>query len=310
MTAKSNITIIGALVANLAIAISKFAGAAITGSSVMIAEGIHSVVDTGNQWLLFLGIRKSRKEPDKEHPFGYGKEFYFWTLIVAILLFSLGGGMSFYEGIVHIKNPEPIGKPLVNYIILGFGLIFESASWFLGYMKLKEGKYVRGRSLFNAIHSSKDPSVFVIIFEDTAAIMGLVIALAGVFLSTYFNNPVYDGIASLIIGIILATVAFLLAGESRSLLIGESAYKSLIDEISKIINDDPNVISSNPPMTMHFGPEEILLALEVEFWKAEPGDIERDIEELERKIKDSYPEIKKIFIEARSLRESSLNKQV
>lgn len=310
MTAKSNITIIGALVANLAIAISKFAGAAITGSSVMIAEGIHSVVDTGNQWLLFLGIRKSRKEPDKEHPFGYGKEFYFWTLIVAILLFSLGGGMSFYEGIVHIKNPEPIGKPLVNYIILGFGLIFESASWFLGYMKLKEGKYVRGRSLFNAIHSSKDPSVFVIIFEDTAAIMGLVIALAGVFLSTYFNNPVYDGIASLIIGIILATVAFLLAGESRSLLIGESAYKSLIDEISKIINDDPNVISSNPPMTMHFGPEEILLALEVEFRKAEPGDIERDIEELERKIKDSYPEIKKIFIEARSLRESSLNKQV
>jgi cation diffusion facilitator family transporter len=229
MAAKSNITIIGALVANLAIALSKFAGAAITGSSVMIAEGIHSVVDTGNQWLLFLGIKKSRKDPDKDHPFGYGKEFYFWTLIVAILLFSLGGGMSFYEGIVHIKNPEHMGKPLVNYLILGFGLIFESGSWFLAFLKLKKGKYIRGRSLFNAVHSSKDPSVFVIIFEDTAAILGLVIAFAGVFFSSWLDNPVYDGIASLIIGIILATVAFLLAGESRSLLIGESAYRGLID---------------------------------------------------------------------------------
>lgn len=300
----SNKTVIGALLANLAIAVSKFAGAAITGSSAMLSEGIHSVVDTGNQWLLLLGIKKSRKKPDREHPFGYGKEFYFWTLIVAVLLFALGGGMSFYEGIMHIKHPETIDDPLVNYIILGLGIIFEGTAWALAFSKLKKGKYIKGKSLLHAIHASKDPSVFVVIFEDTAAISGLLVAAAGVFLSTHLNNPVYDGVASLIIGIILATVSFLLANESRSLLIGESANKAMVEAITKIIREDKMVQSINPPLTMHFGPEEVLLALDVEFKRGKPGETEAAIENLERTIKESFPEIRKIFIEARSLKKT------
>lgn len=305
MVKESNTTVIAALLANIAIAISKFVGAAITGSSAMLSEGIHSVVDTGNQWLLLLGIKKSRKDPDREHPFGHGKEFYFWTLIVAVMLFALGGGMSFYEGIEHLKHPEQIKDPMVNYIILGVGIVFESTAWILAYSKLKKGKYTKGKGILQAIHVSKDPSVFVIIFEDTAAISGLIVAIAGVFLTTHFNKPVYDGLASLIIGIILATVSFLLANESKSLLIGESANKMLTDEISSIIREDKMVLSSNPPLTMHFGPEEILLALDVEFKKGEPGEIETAIERLETRIKELFPEIKKVFIEARLLKKSS-----
>lgn len=305
MVKESNTTVIAALLANIAIAISKFVGAAITGSSAMLSEGIHSVVDTGNQWLLLLGIKKSRKDPDREHPFGHGKEFYFWTLIVAVMLFALGGGMSFYEGIAHLKHPEQIKDPMVNYIILGVGIVFESTAWILAYSKLKKGKYTKGKGILQAIHVSKDPSVFVIIFEDTAAISGLIVAIAGVFLTTHFNKPVYDGLASLIIGIILATVSFLLANESKSLLIGESANKMLTDEISSIIREDKMVLSSNPPLTMHFGPEEILLALDVEFKKGEPGEIETAIERLETRIKELFPEIKKVFIEARLLKKSS-----
>ncbi|HLP72321.1 MAG TPA: cation diffusion facilitator family transporter [Bacteroidales bacterium] len=302
MSSGSNISIIGALIANLVIAVSKFAGAAVTGSSAMLAEGIHSVVDTGNQWLLFLGIKKSRKEADRDHPFGHGKEFYFWTLIVAILLFSLGGGMSFYEGVVHLKHPEAIAKPFVNYIILGVSVIFESTSWLIAYSKLRKGKFIKGRGLIQALHSSKDPSVFAILYEDSAALGGLFVATAGVFLSSWYDNPVYDGAASLVIGVILATVAFLLANESRSLLIGESAYKNLVDDVTRIMEQDEMVLSCNPPLTMHFGPDEILLALEVEFKKGQPGDIEKAIERLEERIRDTFPEIKKIFIEARSLK--------
>jgi cation diffusion facilitator family transporter len=302
MASGSNTAIIAALIANFAIAISKFAGAAITGSSAMIAEGIHSFVDTGNQWLLFLGIKKSRKEPDKEHPFGHGKEFYFWTLIVAILLFSLGGGMSIYEGIVHLRRPEMPGKPVVNYIILGVGFVFEGTSWVIAYSRLRKGKYIKGRGLVQALHSSKDPSVFVVLYEDSAALSGLIVATAGIFLSTVLNNPIYDGIASLVIGVILAAVAFLLADESRSLLIGESAHGKLVDEVTMIMKNDPAVLRYNSPLTMHFGPDEILLALEAEFKKGEPGDTEKAIENLEKKIRESFPEIKKIFIEARSLR--------
>jgi cation diffusion facilitator family transporter len=302
MASGSNIAVIGALIANLVIAVSKFIGSAITGSSAMLSEGIHSLVDTGNQWLLLLGMKKSRKLPDESHPFGHGKEFYFWTLVVAILLFSLGGGMSFYEGIMHIKHPEPIENPLVNYIILGIGVIFEGTTWLIAFRELKKGKYIKGRSFLRAVHSSKDPGVFVVIFEDTAAVSGLVLATLGVFLSTYYDNPVFDGAASLLIGVILATVAVLLANESRSLLIGESAYRKLIEEVMEIVKDDPMVEKNQRPLSMHLGPDEILLALDVQFKRGKPGEIESAVERLEKKIKDTHPEVKRIFIEARWLK--------
>lgn len=303
MASGSNLPVIGALIANFVIAVSKFIGSALTGSSAMLSEGIHSLVDTGNQWLLLLGMKKSRKSPDENHPFGHGKEFYFWTLVVAILLFSLGGGMSFYEGIMHLRHPEPIDDPMINYIILGIGILFEGTTWLIAYKELKKGKYIKGRNFLRAVHSSKDPAIFVVIFEDTAAVIGLVLATLGVFLSTQYNNPVYDGIASLFIGIILCTVAVLLANESRSLLIGESAYKGLVKEINRIVEDDPMVIKNKSPLSMHLGPEEILLALDVQFKRGKPGEIESAIERLEKKIKERHPEVKRIFIEARLFRE-------
>lgn len=303
MASGSNTSIIGALVANLGIAIAKFIGAAVTGSSAMISEGIHSVVDTGNQLLLLFGMKRSARPPDKQHPFGHGKDFYFWTLIVAILLFSIGGGMSFYEGIRHIRHPQPLENPMVSYIILGLGVIFEGIAWYLAFIRLRSSRYARGRTLFSAIRKSKDPAAFAVLFEDTAAVLGLLIAALGVFLSSYFNNPIYDGIASLLIGIILAVVAVLLAYESRGLLIGESAEVKLVEDVNRIVLDDKMVKDTTCPLSMHFGPEEILLALDVQFKKENPGDVEAAIERLEKNIRAAHPEVKRIFIEARVFEE-------
>ena len=304
MASGSNSSIIAALLANLGIAIAKFIGAAITGSSAMISEGIHSLVDTGNQILLLFGLKKSKKPPDKYHPFGYGKEFYFWTLIVAILLFSIGGGMSIYEGIRHLKHPEPIEDPFINYIILALGVVFEGIAWMMAFKKLRSAKFARGRGFFQAIRKSKDPAAFAVLFEDTAALLGLIIAAAGVFLSSYLKNPAYDGAASVLIGIILSVVAVLLAYESRALLIGESADKQLVDEVDKIVSGDPMVEENKLPLSMHFGPEDILLALDVQFKKGGPGDVEATIERLENVIKKAHPEVTRIFIEARLFRKT------
>lgn len=301
MASESNTAIIAALFANLGIAVAKFVGAVITGSSAMISEGIHSIVDTGNQLLLLLGQKKSQLPPDTQHPFGHGQDFYFWTLIVAILLFSLGGGMSFYEGIHHLQNPESVVNPTANYIILGVSVLFEGTSWFIAFKRLRSARYSQKGRFFQSLRRSKDPGTFVILFEDTAALLGLIIAALGVFLSTYFNNPALDAYASMAIGVILAIVAVLLANESRGLLIGESANKQLVENICQIVKNDAMVEDSKAPLSMHFGPEEILLALDVEFKEGRPGDIETAIERLEKKIKHTYPEVKRIFIEARLL---------
>lgn len=298
MASGSSKSIIAALLANLGIAIAKFVGAAITGSSAMISEGIHSIVDTGNQILLLFGLKKSQKAPDESHPFGHGKDFYFWTLIVAILLFSIGGGMSVYEGIRHLEHPEPIEDPYINYIILGLGVILEGAAWVMAFKALRKGKYTRGRSFFKAIKKSKDPATFAVLFEDTAAVLGLIIAAVGVFLSTTFDNPAFDGYASILIGIILSVVAILLAYESRGLLIGESADKELVNDINKIVARDPMVVKNKCPLSMHFGPEEILVALDVQFKREEAGKLEAAIQRLEENIKKAHPEVKRIFIEA------------
>ncbi|MBN3923988.1 cation diffusion facilitator family transporter [Nostoc sp. NMS4] len=207
-------TIFAAMGANLAIAITKFIAASITGSSAMISEGIHSVVDTGDQLVLLLGIRRSQKPADESHPFGYGQELYFWTFIVAILIFGIGGGMSIYEGIIHLISPSPLENPMWNYIVLGMSILLEGFSWIIA---LKEFLPTKGKQNFwQAIKSSKDPTVLTILLEDTAAILGLLVALIGIFLGHLFNNVYFDGIASIIIGIILAIVAVVLARESGS----------------------------------------------------------------------------------------------
>ncbi|WGV27419.1 cation diffusion facilitator family transporter [Halotia branconii] len=299
-TDSSKKTIFAAMGANLAIAITKFIAAAITGSSAMISEGIHSIVDTGDQLLLLLGVSRSQKPADESHPFGYGQELYFWTLIVAILIFSIGGGMSIYEGITHLINPSPLEDPMWNYVVLGAAILFEGFSWTVA---LKEFLPTKGKQNFwQAIKNSKDPTVFTVLFEDSAAILGLLVALIGIFLGHLFNNVYFDGIASIIIGIILAIVAVVLARESKGLLVGESADPQTIANIRSLSKTEPGVQNVVRVLTMQLAPQEVLLNLEIQFSQNLTGEeIASTVDSLEAKIRQQHPEIKQIFIEAKSL---------
>lgn len=299
MTGNSKIAIYGALAANLCIAAVKFIAASVTGSSAMISEGIHSTVDSGNSLLLLLGMKRSQRPPDKGHPFGHGKEIYFWALIVAILVFSLGGGMSVYEGITHLQHPQELKDPFWNYIVLFSSMIFEGASLIY---TIRQFNKSRGKSGFwKEVSLSKDPGLFAVIYEESAAIMGLLIALAGVFLGHYFNNPVYDAVASMLIGLVLIIVAIIMVKESKGLLVGESANSTIVKGIYNLVESDPKVETLYFPLTMHLAPNEILLALDVEFQKDMTVDeLFTTINQLEEKIKDTFPSVKKIYIEAKN----------
>lgn len=291
--------IYAAIAANVAIAISKFVAAGISGSSAMLSEGIHSLVDSGNGFLLLYGINRSKKKPDMLHPLGHGKELYFWSLVVAVLIFAIGGGISFYEGIQHILHPEPIGDPTISYIVLALAIVFEGAALFFA---LKSFNKVRGKKGFwEAIKTSKDPSMFAVIFEDAAALLGLFVALAGIYLGHTFNEPLFDGGASVVIGIILTIIAILLAYESKALLIGESAEPEIRKSIYEIVANDPAAGRAQHPLTLHFGPEVVLLALDVEFKDELTADeIEAAIRRMESQIREKHPIVKRIFIEAKA----------
>ena len=295
----SKTAIYGALVANLAIAIAKFVASAFTGSSAMLSEGIHSVVDTGNQFLLLLGIRRSARPADGLHPFGYGKELYFWSLIVAVLLFALGGGMSLYEGIVHILEPEPATDPFWNYLVLGLAFAFEGTSWYIAFRALKKEEPV---GFFKGLRASKDPSVFVVLFEDSAALAGIVVAFLGVFLGHTFDNPYFDGGASVIIGLLLGAVAVLLASESKGLLLGEGVDPDTRQSLRQILLDDPDVDQIKDPLTMHFGPHEVLLAVNVTFKpELSSEEVAYAVDRIEESIRSTHPDVKRIFIEASAI---------
>jgi cation diffusion facilitator family transporter len=294
------VAIYGALAANLAIAVTKFVAAGFTGSSAMISEGIHSLVDTGNQILLLLGIRKSKKPPDQDHPFGHGMELYFWSLVVAMLLFGVGGGMSVYEGITHLLHPHPLEDPTWNYISLGIAFVFEGFSWILAMRQLRP--LIRERGLWKALRTSKDPSILVLFFEDSAALAGLILAFLGIFLGHLWNSPLADGIASILIGLLLAGVATLLVRESKGLLLGESVEPGILEDIRAIVGSDPAVAEAKYPLTMHLGPEEVLMNLELDFRPGlQPGKITESVNRLEQEIQRRHPEIRRIFIEARAL---------
>ncbi|MBL4811956.1 MAG: cation diffusion facilitator family transporter [Rhodobacteraceae bacterium] len=301
MAHHSNRVIYAALIGNSLIAVCKFVAAGLTGSSAMLSEAIHSVVDSGNQLLLLYGIKKSRQSPDEAHPFGYGMELYFWTFVVAILIFAIGAGLSFYEGIKHVMHPEPMGDPTVSYIVLVLSMIFEGVAWTIAYKAFNE---MRGDApFFKAIRESKDPTIFTVLFEDTAAMIGLVIALAGIAGSHIFGILWLDGLASIGIGIILTGVAILLAIESKGLLIGEAADPELVAGIRKIFADDKRIKHTNEVLTMHLGPDEILLNASFDFIDGLPAeDVEAAISEFESKIKQQYPAIRRVFIEAQGWR--------
>jgi cation diffusion facilitator family transporter len=300
MPGESKKAIFAAIAGNIAVAISKFIAAVFTGSSAMLSEGIHSLVDTGNGGLLLLGLRRSQRPADPAHPFGHGKELYFWTLIVAMLIFGIGGGVSAYEGVLHLLNPITLKDPTWNYVILTLALIFESSSLFVA---LRAFKMVKGeQGILEAIHTSKDPSTFTELFEDCAAILGIIVAFIGVFLSHYYQNPYWDGVASIVIGLILASVAVWIAYESRGLLVGEGADQQTLKSIRELLQADPAIVRVGDLLTMHFGPHTVLLALTGLFRDDLTGrELTVAVDRLEKSIRKKHPDIKHIFIEAESL---------
>lgn len=288
--------IYAALAGNGLIAITKFVAAALTGSSAMLSEAIHSVVDTGNQGLLLYGIKRAQKPADEHHPFGYGSEIYFWSFVVAILIFGVGAGVSIYEGIQKLAQPHPITSPHINYIVLGIAMVFEAAAWWIAY---KEFGKVRGSAgLFEAIQRSKDPTVFTVLFEDTAAMLGLIVAFIGVLFADLYDIAWADGAASVVIGIILAGTATVLAYETKGLLIGESAGRSVLSGIRRIVTSAPGVNRVNELRSMHLAPNDILLALSLDFNdNMKVSEVEDSISRIERDIKSRFPEVKRLFIE-------------
>jgi len=297
MASGSKKVIYAALVGNGLIAITKFAAATITGSSAMLSEGIHSVVDTGNQVLLLHGLRRAKAPPDEEFPFGHGKEIYFWSFVVAIMIFAVGSGISIYEGIHGLLDPHPIADPVVNYVVLGLAMLFEGAAWYLAF---REFNAIRGRrGYIEAVQRGKDPSLFVVLFEDSAAMLGLVVAFLGILLSQLTGAVWLDGAAAVVIGLILGGTAAWLAYETKGLLIGESAGHEVVREIRSIARGQEGVVGVNEVLTMHMGPDFILVNLSVTFSDAAQAPvIEYAISQMDAQIKRVFPEVKRVFIEA------------
>ncbi|RWD66374.1 MAG: cation transporter [Mesorhizobium sp.] len=293
--AGSKRVIYAALAGNLAIALTKFAAAFFTGSSAMLSEGVHSLVDTGNGGLLLYGMRRAARPADRAHPLGHGRELYFWSFIVALLVFALGAGVSFYEGVVHIMAPEPIVNARVNYIVLGLSFLFEGSTWLVALKEFRQEKGSQG--WFQAVRRSKDPSVYTVLFEDSAALLGLIVAFAGILASGLLEIPELDGVGSIGIAIILGATAAFLARESKGLLMGEPASPEVQRKVLAIAEDDPAVQRANGILSVHIGPEEIVAGLSIEFEDhLTAPEIEACVERLEARLKTDMPEITRLFV--------------
>lgn len=296
----SPLAVYGAIAANVAIAITKFIVAAISGSSAMLSEAIHSTVDICNGALLLVGLRQSRRPPSAQHPFGHGKELFFWSLLVAVLIFGVGGGISFYEGVVHWRDPEPVRDAGWSYAVLALAALFEGASFAVA---LRQFRAASGDLPFwAALRRSKDPSTYTVLAEDGAALIGLAIAAAGIAASQATGRPEFDGAASMLIGLLIAGVALLLIRETRGLLVGEGLQPQTTAAIREMAAAQAGVRRVGRPLSMYVGAEEVLLALDVEF--AAPvtaGEIATTVDRLEREIRRRYPRIRRIYIETRVL---------
>jgi cation diffusion facilitator family transporter len=291
--------IYAALVGNAAIAVTKFAAAGVSGSAAMMSEAIHSTVDTGNQLLLLYGLRQAARPATPEHPFGHGLQLYFWAFVVAILIFGIGGGLSILEGLQKIEAPHPIENAYVNYAVIGFSMLFEGGVWIIALRDFLRNK--GSRTFLWAVHRSKDPTVFTVLFEDTAALLGLLAALFGIALGQALDLPVLDGVASLVIGFILALTAAFLAYECQSLLTGEGVDPEVRASIRAIATSEPGVMRLNEALTMHFGPQDVLVALSLDFEDTIPaGRVESSVTNIERRIKTAHPEVSRVFVEAQS----------
>ncbi len=297
---ESKVAVYGAITANLAIAAVKFVVAAMTGSSAMLAEGFHSTVDAGNGALLLVGLHLSKREATPEHPFGHGKELFFWSLIVAVLIFGIGGGLSIYEGVVHISNPSRVGDPFWAYVVLAAAALFEATSLAIAMRRFLRQK--GERPFWAAMHASKDPATYTVIAEDSAALLGILFAAGGVWASHRFGIAELDGVASIAIGVLLACVAILLIAEARDLLIGEGLGREAARDIRELVLADERIRAVGPLLSMFMGPDEVLVTLDVEFNDALPAEeLARAVTDAETRIVARYPKIRRIYLEARDL---------
>jgi cation diffusion facilitator family transporter len=291
----SHKVVLVALGGNLMIAIAKFVAAGITGSSAMLSEGVHSLVDTVNELLLLYGLRRAARPADRTHPFGYGRELYFWSFIVALLVLAMGAGVSLYEGVMHIRQPEPVARPLMNYLVLAVSFVFEGSSWWVA---LREFRARKGRlGYFEAFRLSKDPTTFTVLLEDSAALLGLLVALAGLVSAQLLAQPVLDGVASIGIAAVLSLSALLLARETKGLLIGEPAHPVVGEAILAIAAGDAGVRCANGVLTVQMGPSQVVATLSAEFEDAlTTPQIEACINRIEKQAKQAHPEIVSLFI--------------
>jgi cation diffusion facilitator family transporter len=288
-------TLVVALLANLGIAVSKFVAAAITGSSAMLTEGVHSVVDSTNQLLLMWGRHAARRPPDMRHPFGYGRELYFWSFVVAVLVFALGAGVSVYEGIIHILEPEPAVAPLVAYGVLLVAFLLEGWSTVEAFKEFRVAKGSLG--WFEAIRRSKDPPAFIVLLETGAAMAGIIAAAVGLLLSQLTHNPFYDGAASVVIGLILGVTALLLANESKGLLIGEAADPDLVRSIHDLACEKDGIVGVGYILTSHSSPDQITVMMNVDFRdNLLAADVERIVCEVEAEARERWPDVRRLFI--------------
>lgn len=306
----SKLVVYAALAGNLAIAITKFVAAAITGSSAMLSEGVHSLVDSVNEVLLLYGMARAGKPRDASHPFGYGRELYFWSFIVALLVLALGAGISVYEGVTHLLNPHPMERPLINYIVLGASMVFEGTTWLVALKAFRAGKGKLG--YFQAFRRSKDPTTFTVLFEDSAALVGLLIAICGIAAAQALHMPQLDGVASIAIGGVLTVSSLFLARETKGLLIGEAAHPQVRDSILEIASRDRDIRSANGVLTVQMGPDEVVAALSAEFHDAlNTTEIEACVNRVEAAIKAAHPAVSVLFVKPQThevwLRRTSSN---
>lgn len=296
--ASSRRVVYAALAGNLLIAVTKLVASFFTGSSAMLSEAIHSFIDTGDQGLLLLGMRRATRPADSGHPFGHGPELYFWSFVVAIMIFALGGGVSIYEGIAKLRSPEALDHLWISYAVLGLAFCFEGWSLRTAIQEFRKEK--GGDGWLRAVRRSKDPTVFTVLLEDSAALLGLIFAFAGIALGQLLDLPMLDGVAAVLIGCLLLAVAVFLANETRSLLTGEAAHPALVAALRHQLGSDPTVAGVNAILTMHLGPRDILLAASLDFKDGlDSGAVEAAVEHLDAEIKRAHPEVTRIFVEAR-----------
>ena len=299
MAHDSKTTIFAALAGNAAIAATKFGAAWWTGSSAMLSEAIHSLVDTGNQLLMLYGLRRSIRPATAEHPFGFGLELYFWTFVVAILIFGLGAGVSILEGIDKVRTPHAVTTPWVNFAVLGLSFLFEGTSWLVA---LRAFRRQTGQDdVLGAVQRSKDPTVFTVLLEDSAALAGLLVAATGLGAAQLLQLPWLDGVASIGVGLILAGTATFLARETKGLLLGEAAMPAVRDGLRRIATAEPGITGVNEVLTMHFGPQDVLAVLSLDFDDAlSAAEVEDTVSRIERRIKQEHKVVRRIFVEAQS----------